>query len=60
MPSAAQAASLQSIRRETARAGPPPCSSAAAFQELRGLSPGYSYEPVSVVQFQRGRLSLPA
>ncbi|CAK0895683.1 unnamed protein product, partial [Prorocentrum cordatum] len=57
--SAGQQRSLEFMQSIIEQAGPPPCSPAAAHQELCGHQPGYVTEPEQPAQHQREILSLP-
>ncbi|CAK0816861.1 unnamed protein product, partial [Prorocentrum cordatum] len=56
---AGQQRSLEFMQSIIEQAGPPPCSPAAAHQELCGHQPGYATEPEQPAQYQREILSLP-
>ncbi|CAK0889614.1 unnamed protein product, partial [Prorocentrum cordatum] len=56
---AGQQRSLDFTQSIVEQAGPPPCSPAAAHQELCGHQPGYATEPEQPAQYQREILSLP-
>ena len=57
--SAGQQRSLEFMQSVIEQAGPPPCTPAAAHQELCGSQPGYLAEPEPPAQYQREILSLP-